>query len=120
MPDEDGFGHHGVRTAGTGEPGHRHQQMKKQGGHIAHRTILARSRHPEMLANLEFAMHNTGDVAAGRSGRVVLDLHFDTEVTKSAQEPFGQVFFVPLFEILATEIVKFDAVTEHVVDVGEH
>jgi len=30
------------------------------------------------------------------------------------------MFFVPLYEILATAIVKFDAVTEHVVDVGEH
>ena len=53
MLDEHGFGHHGTRAAGTGEPGDRRQQMQKKDGQIAHRAILARSRHAhEMLTNL--------------------------------------------------------------------
>ena len=57
MLDEHGFGHHGTGAAGTGESGDGRQQMQKQDGQIAHRTILARSRHPqEMLTNLEFAL----------------------------------------------------------------
>ena len=51
MLDEHGFGHHGTGAAGTGEPGDGRQQMQKQDGQIAHRTILARSRHAEMLRN---------------------------------------------------------------------
>jgi hypothetical protein len=43
--DEHGFGHHGTRAAGTDEPGDCRQQMQKKHGEIAHRTILARSRH---------------------------------------------------------------------------
>jgi hypothetical protein len=48
--DEHGFGHHGA-GAGTSEPAHRRQQMKKQDGQIAQRTILTRSRHAKMLTN---------------------------------------------------------------------
>ena len=52
MLDEHGFGHHGTRAAGTGESGDGRQQMQKQDGQIAHRTILPRSRHAqEMLTN---------------------------------------------------------------------
>ena len=46
MLDEHGFGDHGTRAAGTGESGDRRQQMQKQDGQIAHRTILPRSRNP--------------------------------------------------------------------------
>jgi hypothetical protein len=50
--DEHGFGHHGTGAAGTGEPGDCHQQMQKEDGEIAHRSILARSRSAQqMLAN---------------------------------------------------------------------
>ena len=50
--DEHGFGHHGTRAAGTGEPGDGRQQMEKQDGQVAHGTIsnnLARAQ--EMLRN---------------------------------------------------------------------
>jgi hypothetical protein len=42
--DKHGFGHHRTGAAGTGEPGDCHQQMQKEDGQIAHRSILARSR----------------------------------------------------------------------------
>jgi hypothetical protein len=38
--DKDGFSHHATGAAGTGEPSHGRQQMQKQDGQIAHRTIL--------------------------------------------------------------------------------
>ena len=51
--NKDGFRHHGTRAAGIGQPGNRRQQMQKKDGQIAHRAILARSRHArEMLTNL--------------------------------------------------------------------
>ena len=60
MLDEDGFGHHGPGAAGTGEPGDRRQQMQKKDGQIAHRTIVARSRHAQKCSRiLEFAMHSS-------------------------------------------------------------
>jgi hypothetical protein len=50
---KNGFRHHGTRAAGTGQPGNRRQQMQKKDGPIAHRAILARSRHArEMLTKL--------------------------------------------------------------------
>jgi hypothetical protein len=58
LRDEHGFGHHGTGADGTGEPGDGRQQMQKQDGQIAHRTILPRSRDGQrMLTNFEFAMH---------------------------------------------------------------
>ena len=45
--DEQGLGHHGTRATGTDEPDDCRQQMQKQDGEIAHRTILARSRHAQ-------------------------------------------------------------------------
>ena len=39
MLSEHGFGHHGTRTAGTGESGDRRQQMEEQDGHVAHVTM---------------------------------------------------------------------------------
>jgi len=50
--DEHGFGDHRTGAAGSGEPGDRRHQMQKQNGQFAHRTILPRSRHQEMLRNL--------------------------------------------------------------------
>ncbi len=38
--DEDGLGHHGTRTAGTGDPDDSRQQMEKQDGEIAHGPIV--------------------------------------------------------------------------------
>jgi hypothetical protein len=38
--DEDGLGHHGTRTPGTGEPDDSRQQMEKQDGEIAHGPIV--------------------------------------------------------------------------------
>jgi hypothetical protein len=38
--DEDGLGHHGTRTPGTGEPDDSPQQMEKQDGEIAHGPIV--------------------------------------------------------------------------------
>jgi hypothetical protein len=56
--DEHGFGRHGTRAAGTDEPGDRRQQMQKEDGEFAHRTILARSRARKKSSwILEFAMH---------------------------------------------------------------
>ena len=53
MLNKDGFRHHGTRAAGTGQPGNRRQQMQKKDGQIAHRAILAISRHArEMLTKL--------------------------------------------------------------------
>ena len=43
MLDEDGFGHHGTRAAGTGHAGGRRQQMQKKDGEIAHAPIVSRS-----------------------------------------------------------------------------
>jgi hypothetical protein len=61
--DEDGFGDHGPGAAGTGEPGDRRQQMQKKDGQIAHRTIVARSRHAQTCSRiLEFATHNLKDL----------------------------------------------------------
>ena len=45
MLHKNGFRHHGTRPARPGEPGDRRQQMQKKDGQIAHRAILARSRH---------------------------------------------------------------------------
>ena len=60
--DEHGFGHDGTGAARTGEPGDCRNQMQKKDGEIAHRTILARSRHAqEMPTNCEFAMHRSAD-----------------------------------------------------------
>jgi hypothetical protein len=51
--DEHGFGDHGTRAAGTGEPRDCRQQMQKKDSQTAHATILARERETqEMLANL--------------------------------------------------------------------
>ena len=51
--DERGFGHRRAGAAGTGDSGNGHQQMQKQDGQIAHRRILARSRHGQrMITNL--------------------------------------------------------------------
>ena len=45
-------------AARTGKPGDCRNQMQKKDGKIAHRAILARSRHAqEMPTNWEFAMH---------------------------------------------------------------
>ena len=58
--DEQGFGHDGTRAARTGDPGDCRNQMQKKDGEIAHRAILARSRHAqEMPTNCEFAMHRS-------------------------------------------------------------
>ena len=66
MLNKDGFRHHGTRAAGTGQPGNRRQQMQKKDGQIAHREILARSRHArEMLAKL----WNSPCTGADRAGR---------------------------------------------------
>jgi hypothetical protein len=40
-----GFGNHGPRAARTSQSGDRRQQVQKQDGEIAHRTIVSRSRH---------------------------------------------------------------------------
>ena len=45
MFEEYGFGTHGPRAARTSQSGDRRQQMQKQDGEIAHRTIVSRSRH---------------------------------------------------------------------------
>jgi hypothetical protein len=52
VPDEDGFGHHRARTAGTGEPGDGCQQVQKKSGQIAHRTILPTRGTENLLKNL--------------------------------------------------------------------
>jgi DNA-binding CsgD family transcriptional regulator len=44
--DEHGFGHHGTRTARTGESGDRGQEMEKQDGEVAHVISLSRSQNP--------------------------------------------------------------------------
>jgi hypothetical protein len=38
--DEQGLCHHGLRAAGTGEPGDRRQEVEKQDDQLAHGTIL--------------------------------------------------------------------------------
>jgi hypothetical protein len=43
VPEEYGFRNHGTRAAGTSQSGDRRQQMQKQDGEIAHRTIVSRS-----------------------------------------------------------------------------
>src|SRR5712691_10975604 len=45
VPEEYGFGNHGPRAARISQSGDRRQQMQKQDGEIAHRTIVSRSRH---------------------------------------------------------------------------
>ena len=50
----------------------------------------------------------------------VLDLHVDAEITQALKEPLGQPVLVALYELLSAEVVKFDAVAEHEVDVSEH
>jgi hypothetical protein len=60
--DEHRFGDHGTGAAGTGEPGDCRQEMQKQHGQIAHRTMLPSSRHGRrMLRNLKFATHTPYD-----------------------------------------------------------
>ena len=57
MLDEHRFGDHGTGAAGTGEPGDCRQQMNEKDGQIAHRAILARSRHAQKCRRLlEFAI----------------------------------------------------------------
>ena len=63
--DEHGFGHHGTRAAGTGEPGDGRQQMEKQDGQIAHGTILTRSRNPRNAQ--EFGIRHAQECGGGRS-----------------------------------------------------
>jgi hypothetical protein len=46
---EHGFGDHGTGAAGTGQSGNRRQQMQKENGQIAHRSILPRWRQQELL-----------------------------------------------------------------------
>ena len=73
MLDEDGFGHHGPGAAGTGEPGDRRQQMQKKDGHIAHRTIVARSRHAQTCSRiLEFATHSLPGICHAEHARVIV------------------------------------------------
>jgi hypothetical protein len=67
---EHGFGHHGTGAAGTGEPpGYCRQQVQEKDGQVAHRTILARSRHvQEMLTNSEFATDRPVPSSATQTG----------------------------------------------------
>src|SRR6266849_7768068 len=53
-------------------------------------------------------------------GHFALDLDLNTEGAEPAKKPIGQMLFVVLREILTTQVVKLDAVAEHVVDVGQH
>jgi hypothetical protein len=48
--DDHGFGHYRAGAAWTGESGNGVQQMQKQGGQIAHRRILPRSRYGQKNA----------------------------------------------------------------------
>jgi hypothetical protein len=48
--NEDGFGYHGTRAAGTGQAGDRRQQMQKKDGEIAHAPIVSRSPNPKKRA----------------------------------------------------------------------
>ena len=67
MLDEHRFGHHGTGAAGTGEPGDCRQQMQEQDGQIAHRIILARSRHTqELLTN--FGIRHAHVLARAEAG----------------------------------------------------
>ena len=47
--DEHRFGHDGTHAAGPGEPGECRQQMLKQDGQIAHRTILPIAQHEQRI-----------------------------------------------------------------------
>jgi hypothetical protein len=50
--DVHGFGQHGARAAGPGEPDDRRQQMEKQDGQIAHGTIVTACEIKEVLRDL--------------------------------------------------------------------
>src|ERR1700692_2339200 len=57
-----------------------------------------------------------------RLSRCLFHLDLNAETAQPTQESLGQTVLVAvaLHEILSTEVVEFHAVTEHVVDVGEH
>jgi hypothetical protein len=91
--DEDGFGNHSTGAAGTGEPGDCRQQMQKQDGQIAHRTILARSRHAqEMLTHFGI-----------RHAHLSVPKHIATRTKPLARRPTGSRVMRETWSILCLD-----------------
>ena len=67
MLDEHGLGDNGTGAAGTGQSGDRRQQVQKENDQIAHRRILPRWRHQELLGKL--AIRHTQGWAEARFKR---------------------------------------------------
>ena len=44
----------------------------------------------------------------------------DAKVVEALNEALGELLFVPLFEVVSTEVMVFDAVAEHEVGRGQH
>jgi hypothetical protein len=47
-------------------------------------------------------------------------LHGDAKVAKTLKESLGELFLVPLFEVLMAEVTVFDAIAKHEVRRGQH